>query len=381
MLTRPSRPEAIIRQRSHDGDVEHFAHARYKQPSLAPPSCTLQVLSMIKVAVLGATGYTALEAIKILLRHPQAEIVAVTSRQEGNTPVSSVHPSLVGRLDLPLEDLTPEQVGSRAECVFSCLPHCASAEIIPQVLAAGATVIDFSADYRLDDAATYLEWYGHQHPDTGRLGQTVYGLPELFRDRIQGQSLVANPGCYATSAILPLAPLLKSGLFETDDIIIDSKSGVSGAGRSPKLMTHFPECNESMSAYNVGRHRHTPEIEQIINRHAGTMPNVIFTPQLAPMDRGIFSTIYIRPKRPTTEADVMTLLRDAYAGERFVRIVDHLPGTKDTVGTNFVDITARVVRGRVLLISCLDNLVKGAAGAAVQNFNCLFSLPETTGLL
>ena len=336
---------------------------------------------MIKVAVLGATGYTALEAIKILLRHPQAKIVAVTSRQEGSTPVSSVHPSLVGRLDLPLEDLTPEQVGSRAECVFSCLPHCASAEIIPKVLAAGATVIDFSADYRLDDAATYLEWYGHQHPDTGRLGQTVYGLPELFRDRIQGQSLVANPGCYATSAILPLAPLLKSGLFETDDIIIDSKSGVSGAGRSPKLMTHFPECNESMSAYNVGRHRHTPEIEQIINRHAGTMPNVIFTPQLAPMDRGIFSTIYIRPKRPTTEADVMTLLRDAYSGERFVRIVDHLPGTKDTVGTNFVDITARVVRGRVLLISCLDNLVKGAAGAAVQNFNCLFSLPETTGLL
>ena len=336
---------------------------------------------MIKVAVLGATGYTALEAIKILLRHPQAKIVAVTSRQEGSTPVSSVHPSLVGRLDLPLEDLTPEQVGSRAECVFSCLPHCASAEIIPKVLAAGATVIDFSADYRLDDAATYLEWYGHQHPDTGRLGQTVYGLPELFRDRINGQSLVANPGCYATSAILPLAPLLKSGLFETDDIIIDSKSGVSGAGRSPKLMTHFPECNESMSAYNVGRHRHTPEIEQIINRHAGTMPNVIFTPQLAPMDRGIFSTIYIRPKRPTTEADVMTLLRDAYSGERFVRIVDHLPGTKDTVGTNFVDITARVVRGRVLLISCLDNLVKGAAGAAVQNFNCLFSLPETTGLL
>ena len=336
---------------------------------------------MIKVAVLGATGYTALEAIKILLRHPQAEIVAVTSRQEGNTPVSSVHPSLVGRLDLPLEDLTPEQVGSRAECVFSCLPHCASAEIIPKVLAAGATVVDFSADYRLDDAATYLEWYGHPHPDAGRLGQTVYGLPELFRSQIAGARLVANPGCYSTSAILPLAPLVKSGLFETDDIIVDSKSGVSGAGRSPKLMTHFPECNESMSAYNVGRHRHTPEIEQIINRHAGTMPNVIFTPQLAPMDRGIFSTIYIRPQRPTTEADVMTLLRDAYAGERFVRIVDHLPGTKDTVGTNFVDITARVVRGRVLLISCLDNLVKGAAGAAVQNFNCLFSLPETTGLL
>ena len=146
-------------------------------------------------------------------------------------------------------------------------------------------------------------------------------------------------------------------------------------------MTHFPECNESMSAYNVGRHRHTPEIEQIVNRHAGSMPTVIFTPQLAPMDRGILSTIYVRPKRPMAEGDVMALLRDAYAAERFVRIVDHLPGTKDTVDTNFVDITARVVRGRVLLISCLDNLVKGAAGAAVQNFNCLFGLPESMGLL
>jgi N-acetyl-gamma-glutamyl-phosphate reductase len=336
---------------------------------------------MVKVAVLGATGYTALEAIKILLRHPQAEIVAVTSRQEGNTPISSVHPSLVGRLDLPLEDLSPDEVGKRADCVFGCLPHCASAEILPKVLAAGAKVVDFSADYRLDDAATYLEWYGHEHPDTGRLGTTVYGLPELFRERIRRQSLVANPGCYSTSAILPLAPLLKSGLFEADDIIIDSKSGVSGAGRQPKLMTHFPECNESMSAYNVGRHRHTPEIEQVIARHAGVRPAVIFTPQLAPMDRGILSTIYIRPRKKLAEGDVMNLLREAYAGERFVRVVDHLPGTKDTVDTNFCDITARVVRDRVLLISCLDNLVKGAAGAAVQNFNVLFDLPETMGLL
>jgi N-acetyl-gamma-glutamyl-phosphate reductase len=265
--------------------------------------------------------------------------------------------------------------------VFGCLPHCASAEILPRVLAAGAKVVDFSADYRLDDAASYLEWYGHEHPDAARLGSTVYGLPELFRDRIKGATLVANPGCYATSAILPLAPLVKSGLFETTDIIIDSKSGVSGAGRQPKLMTHFPECNESMSAYNVGRHRHTPEIEQVVARHAGPTPQVIFTPQLAPMDRGILSTIYVRPKKKLAEGDVMHLLREAYAGERFVRVVDHLPGTKDTVDTNFCDITARVVRDRVLLISCLDNLVKGAAGAAVQNFNILFGLSETAGLL
>ena len=336
---------------------------------------------MTTVAVLGATGYTALEAIKILLRHPHARIVAVTSRQEGSPPISTVHPSLVGRLDLPLEDLEPEAVGRRAECVFSCLPHAASAEILPRVLAAGAKVVDFSADYRLDDPDTYREWYGHEHPDPTRLGRTVYGLPELFRERIVGADLVANPGCYSTSAILPLAPLFKAGLCETGDLIIDSKSGVSGAGRSPKLMTHFPECNESLSAYNVGRHRHTPEIEQIVARHAGVRPTVIFTPQLAPMDRGILSTIYVKPCRPVTEAEVLGVLRAAYARERFVRVVDHRPGTKDTVDTNFCDITARVVRGRILLISCLDNLVKGAAGAAVQNFNVLFGLPETAGLL
>ena len=336
---------------------------------------------MIKVAILGATGYTALEAMKILLRHPEVTLVAATSRQEGSTPVSSVHPSLVGRVDLLLEDLTPEEVGRRADCVVGCLPHCASAEILPRVLASGVKVVDFSADYRLDDAVSYLEWYGHEHPDRSRLGATVYGLPELFREKIRQANLVVNPGCYATSAILPLAPLVKSGIVEIDDIIIDSKSGVSGAGRQPKLMTHFPECNESMSAYNVGRHRHTPEIEQIINRHAGMQPHVIFTPQLAPMDRGILSTIYVKPQQTIGEADVMNLLREAYAGERFVRVVDHLPGTKDTVDTNFCDITARVVRGRILLISCLDNLVKGAAGAAVQNLNVLYGLPEHTGLL
>jgi N-acetyl-gamma-glutamyl-phosphate reductase len=334
----------------------------------------------ITVAILGATGYTALEAIKILLRHPRARVVAVTSRQEGRPPISTVHPSLVGRLDLALEDLEPEEVGRRADCVFGCLPHAASAEILPRVLAAGAKVVDFSADYRLDDADTYREWYAHEHPDPARLGGVAYGLPELFRERIRGQSLVANPGCYSTSAILPLAPLVKAGLVETDDIIVDSKSGVSGAGRQPKLMTHFPECNESLSAYNVGRHRHTPEIEQVIARHAGTRPNVIFTPQLAPMDRGILSTIYVRPRKAVTEGDVLGLLREAYAGEPFVRIVDHLPATKDTVDTNCCDITARVVKGRILLISCLDNLVKGAAGAAVQNFNLLFDLPETSGL-
>jgi N-acetyl-gamma-glutamyl-phosphate reductase len=252
---------------------------------------------------------------------------------------------------------------------------------VPDLLAAGCRVVDLSADYRLDDATTYADWYGQSHVDPDRLGTVVYGLPELFRAQITSANLVANPGCYATAAILPLAPLVKAGAIEPNDIIVDAKSGVSGAGRTPKLMTHFPECNESLSPYNVGRHRHTPEIEQIIARHAKTCPEVIFTPQLAPMDRGILATIYVRPTAGITEEHVTAIWREAYGDERFVRLVDHLPGTKDTVDTNFCDLTARAVRGRLLLISCLDNLVKGAAGAAVQNFNCMHGFPETLGLL
>jgi N-acetyl-gamma-glutamyl-phosphate reductase len=336
---------------------------------------------MIRVAILGATGYTALELIKILLRHPQVQITALTSRQEGDKRVSAVHPSLAGRLDLRLEDLPPAEVGKRADCVFSCLPHGVTADIVPELLSAGARVVDFSADYRLDDAATYAEWYEHKHPDPGRLGKTVYGLPELFRKQIPAADLVANPGCYTTSAILALAPLVKAKLIEPDDIIIDAKSGVSGAGRAPKLNTLFPECNESISAYGVGKHRHTPEIEQIIGRAAGRKPSVIFTPHLVPMDRGILSTIYARPAGGASESAIVEALKTFYRDEPFVKVVDHLPASKDTSGTNFCHIAARLVRGRVLLFSSLDNLLKGASGAAVQNFNLMFGFEETTGLL
>jgi N-acetyl-gamma-glutamyl-phosphate reductase len=336
---------------------------------------------MVRIAILGATGYTALELIKILLRHPQAQITALTSRQEGNKHVGAVHPSLAGRLDLRLEDLSPVEVAQRADCVFSCLPHGVTANIVPELLAAGTRVVDFSADYRLDDAATYVEWYEHQHPDPARLGKTVYGLPELFREKIPTADLVANPGCYTTSAILALAPLVQANLIETDDIIIDAKSGVSGAGRTPKLNTLFPECNESISAYGVGKHRHTPEIEQIVARATGRKPNVIFTPHLVPMDRGILSTIYARPTGNANEAALLEALSEFYRREPFVKIVDHLPSSKDTSGTNACHITARVVRGRVLLFSSLDNLIKGASGAAAQNFNLMFGFNETTALL
>jgi N-acetyl-gamma-glutamyl-phosphate reductase len=335
---------------------------------------------MTRIAILGATGYTALELIKILLRHPEAEIVAVTSRQEGQPHIAMIHPSLTGRLDLRLEDLSPAEVTARAECVFSCLPHGASASVVPSLLDGGAKVIDFSADYRLNDVNVYNDWYGVKHPDGQRLGHVVYGLPELFRSQIPPSQLVANPGCYPTSAILALFPLLKAGLIDPNSIIIDSKSGVTGAGRTLKLTTHYPECNESISAYNLGRHRHTPEIEQVLGVAAGKKLEVIFSPHLVPMDRGILSTTYSQPTKAVTEEEVLQTLRDFYENEPFVRVVDHLPGTKDSLNTNFCDVTARVVRGRVLTISCLDNMIKGASGAAVQNFNLLYGYPETTAL-
>ncbi len=335
---------------------------------------------MTSIAILGATGYTALELIKLLLRHPGVEIVALTSREE-DRPVYEVHPSLTGRLDLPLENLSPKEIASRAECVFSCLPHAASAKMSASLLEHGCKVIDFSADYRLDSPEIFKKWYAEDHPDSTRLGKVPYGLPELFRPQLVNAHLIANPGCYPTSAILPVVPLIQKGVIEPTGIIFDSKSGVSGGGRKPKLNFHFPECNENFSAYGVGTHRHWPEIEQIISRSTGKTAKVIFTPHLVPMDRGILTTAYCVPTDPeiTWEA-VETVLRDFYENEPFVQIVSALPGTKDVSGTNRTHIAARVVEGRIILISVLDNLVKGASGAAVQNFNLMFGFPETTAL-
>jgi len=334
---------------------------------------------MTTIAILGATGYTAVELIKILLRHPQAKITALTSREE-TRPVGDVHQSLAGRLDLSLENLTPKEIANRAECVFCCLPHTASAKVAPELLQHGAKVIDLGADYRLDSAEVFETWYAEKHPDPDRLGKVPYGLPELFRHQIIGANLTANPGCYPTSAILPLTPLVKAGLIESEDIIIDSKSGISGAGRKPKLTTLYPECNESISAYGVGTHRNTPEIEQIISTGSGKTTKVIFTPHLTPMDRGILSTAYSKPMKNVAQNELFDVLRDFYRAEPFVKIVEHLPATKDVSGTNFVHITVRVVGGRVITVSAIDNLIKGASGAAVQNFNLMFGYPETTAL-
>lgn len=337
---------------------------------------------MVKVAVLGATGYTALELIKLLLRHPHAEFVALTTRQEGTPPVHAIHPSLYGRLNIPVEDLTPAQVAERAEFVFCCLPHVASMEAVPALLAGGAKVCDLSADYRLHDPVVYEKWYGHKHSDAGRLVDTVYGLPELWADRIPGQQLIANPGCYTSTSILALAPLLKEGWVEPTGVVIDAKSGVSGAGRTPKLGTLYVECNEGVSAYSVaGTHRHTPEIEQVLSDFTGQEVKVLFTPHLMPMERGIFATIYAKLKKPATQAELLARYRAFYSGKPFVRVVDHLPNTRDSAHTNYCDITCRVAGDTVIVLACLDNLVKGAAGVAVQNFNLMCGFPETTALV
>jgi N-acetyl-gamma-glutamyl-phosphate reductase len=336
---------------------------------------------MVEVAVFGATGYTALELIRILLRHPQVKITALTSRQEGSPPIHTVHPLLFGRLDVNCENLTPAQVAARAEFAFCCLPHVASMQAVPQLLAAGCRVVDLSADYRLDDAAVYEEWYGEAHTDAGRLGETVYGLPELFSEKIPASDLIANPGCYTSTSILALAPLLLAGLIEPRGIVIDAKSGVSGTGRTPKMTSLYPECNESISAYSVGRHRHTPEIDQVLSKVSGQEVEVLFTPHLVPMDRGILCTIYGTPTGGASEDDLLDVMRKFYADKPFVRVVEHLPATKDVSGTNFCDITIRCARGRVIVLACLDNLIKGAAGVAVQNFNLMNGFDETTALL
>src|SRR5919198_1214800 len=274
---------------------------------------------MIKIAILGGSGYTAAELIKILLRHPHAEIVAVTSRQEGTPLVAEVHQSLTGRTDLRCEPFDADRLVARGvQCAFGCLPHGVSRSTLPALLQRGVRVIDLSADYRLRDPNVYAQWYGESHDDLAHLTQAVYGLPEIYGEEIRSAQLVANPGCYPQTAVLGLAPLVAGKYIDLRSIIVDSKSGVSGAGRTPKLTTHFPECNESVSAYSVGQHRHTPEIEQVLGDVAGEPVEVTFTPHLIPMDRGIFSTIYAVPKRTLTEAQLLDLYREYYAASPFV---------------------------------------------------------------
>ncbi|HCE69176.1 MAG: N-acetyl-gamma-glutamyl-phosphate reductase [Geobacteraceae bacterium GWC2_55_20] len=339
---------------------------------------------MLNVAIVGASGYTGLELIRILHCHPEVAVTCLTSEQSAGKRISEVFPTLRGRCDLILENLEPVRVSEKADIIFTALPHKAAMEVVPTFLKLGRKVIDLSADYRLSDPAVYGQWY-EPHLNPANLKKAVYGLPEIRRAKIRGAKLVANPGCYPTSIILGLAPLLKQGLIHPHSIISDSASGVTGAGRSAKVDSLYCEVNEGYKAYGVGGvHRHTPEIEQELSLLAGEPLKVTFTPHLVPMDRGILSTIYAAPLKEMTSADLVRLYAEFYAGEPFVRVLPQgsLPSTAFVRGSNFCDIAPLVDArtGRIIIVSAIDNLVKGASGQAVQNMNLVCGFPETTGL-
>jgi N-acetyl-gamma-glutamyl-phosphate reductase len=339
---------------------------------------------MLKVAVVGASGYTGVELIRILHNHPEVAVTSVTSEQSAGKRLSEVFPSLRSRYDLVLEALDAEKIAAKADIIFTALPHKEAMKVVPAFLQAGRKVIDLSADYRLHDPEEYAAWYEpHLNPEL--LPEAVYGLPELHREAIAGANLIANPGCYPTSIILALMPLLREGLIDTASIIADSKSGVSGAGRGAKVDSLYCEVNEGFKAYAVGGlHRHIPEIEQELSLLAGNKIAISFTPHLVPMDRGILSVVYSLPNEVVTAGQLQGIYEDYYDGEAFVRVLNQgdFPSTAFVRGSNFCDIGMTVDKrtGRLIVISAIDNLVKGASGQAVQNMNVMLDLPEITGL-
>lgn len=334
-----------------------------------------------RIAILGASGYTAGELATILLRHPGAEIVVATSRNEESLMFADYHPRLRTRIDLPCESFDPELlVSKQVDFVFSCLPHGASAFAVKQIIPLGIRVVDLSADYRIQSPEEHFFWYGEDHHDSANLKHAVYGLPEMEASKIANAQLVANPGCYPQTVILSMAPLVHGDLIDAESIVADCKSGISGAGRNPKLGTHFPECNESVSAYQVGIHRHTPEMEQALNALSQSKSKVLFIPHLIPMDRGIFATIVATPTKDLNQAEMSNYFQSYYSLKPFIRIVPTLPATKNTTHTNYIDIYPTVARGKVIVLACLDNLIRGACGVAVQNFNIMNGWCEKTAL-
>jgi N-acetyl-gamma-glutamyl-phosphate reductase len=333
----------------------------------------------ISIGILGATGYTGAELIRLLHSHPQARITYCSSRQYNGKPISEILDFLKGSAEFDLEEFDASAIKNRCDVVLSCLPHGVSMGFIARIIDA-VKVVDLSADFRLRDVSVYQSWY-QEHTNPELLGKAVYGLCEIHREEIRNARLVANPGCYPTSVLLPLIPLLKAGLIEKNDIIVDSKSGVSGAGRGLSLKTHICETGESFSAYKVGRsHRHIPEIEQELSRAAGENVTIEFTPHLIPISRGMLSTIYVNTK--ADEQDLKDCIRDFYQGSRFVHLIDGFPATKDVRGTNrcLMGVAKNKASRRATIISVIDNLTKGASGQAVQNMNLMFGLDEATGL-
>lgn len=340
-----------------------------------------------KVAIVGANGYSGEELCAILARHPLTEVVAVTSRQHAGRTVADVLPRLAGPTALASlvfqTPAVPDLLASEAEFFFIALPHGVAWEFVAPLVEASKRIIDLSADFRLRDATTYAEFYGEGHGAPQLLKSAVYGLPELHREEIKTAHLVASAGCYPTSILLPLVPLVRAGLIDCSDIAVSSASGVSGAGRKAESVLLFGECNESLRAYGLPKHRHLSEIEQELSLAAGRAVCIAFVPHLAPMTRGIYTTIFTKVSAAHRANEILPALVAAYADEPFVRVSETLPDTKNVTGTNFCDISVRYDERaqRLILLSAEDNLVKGAAGQAVQNFNVMSGIDETTGLL
>jgi N-acetyl-gamma-glutamyl-phosphate reductase len=350
----------------------------------------------VKVAIVGASGYSGEELVNLLLSHPHVELTAVTSRQYAGQTLAQVFPKFASRPNaraLRFTEPNVELLAKQAAIAFLALPHGVAAEFAVPLLQAGCSVIDLSADFRLRSAEVYKDFYAHEHPAPELLSTAVYGLPEFYRQQIRGATLVASPGCYPTSILVPLVPLLKAGLIRSQGIIADSLSGVSGAGRKAELDYLFCECNESVRAYGVPKHRHLSEIEQELSLAVGSKVVIQFTPHLIPVNRGICTTIYAAPAQDFNSPEelkafgekVTACYQSAYASEPFVRVLEGkaLPDTKNVVGTNVVEIAWRLDprTGRLLLLSAEDNIVKGASGQAVQSMNIMCGFPETAGLL
>src|SRR5450755_3315816 len=330
-----------------------------------------------KVAIIGASGYSGEVLVQLLLNHPHAELVAVTSRQNAGQTLAQVFPKFTSHpktKTLRFSESNVEVLANQADVVFLALPHGVAAEYAVPLLDAGCVVIDLSADFRLKSAAVYKEFYAHDHPAPDLLKKSVYGLPEIYRDEIKKSSLIASPGCYPTSILLPIIPLLKSGLIKPTGIIANSLSGVSGAGRKAELDYLFVECNESVRPYGIPKHRHLSEIEQELSVAAGTPVVIQFTPHLIPVNRGILTTLYLTPVSATLD-QVTACYQAAYANEPFVRLLEGkaLPDTKNVVGTNVCEIAWRLDprTGRLIVMSAEDNIVKGASGQAVQSMNLI----------
>jgi N-acetyl-gamma-glutamyl-phosphate reductase len=334
---------------------------------------------MIRVAIIGASGYTGAESIKIILGHSQAKLVYLTALPEECGAAADVFPQFKGRCNLQIEPLDFDKLSGLADVALCCLPHKVSMGFVPKLLDMGLKVIDFSADYRIKNIAVYEKFY-QKHTDTANLAKAVYGLPELFREQIKESVLVANPGCFPTGAILAIAPLLKENLIDTSSIIVNAVTGISGAGKNPSSKFHFPNMNENMFPYGIGTHRHLPEMKQIASEIAGRDVQILFQPHAGPFDRGILSSVYCQPKKKINNEQLAKLYNSFYASEPFVQVCKDPPAVKDVAGTNYCHIFVTCVKGRIVCFSAIDNLVKGASGQAIQNMNIIFGLDETLGL-